>query len=124
MSVDVSISGSMSIVLQAFGSVAAHSGEPGPTTAGRSMGAEVVNREERWLPMAVLAPGVAAGRRPRCAADARESADDFRIFDAGDDLDRCAAMLAGVDLDPEDAFEALHPVHRDVLRHRTALPLA
>jgi hypothetical protein len=38
------------------------------------------------------------------------STDDFRIFDAGDDLDRSAAMLAGIDLDPEDAFAALRPV--------------
>jgi hypothetical protein len=33
-------------------------------------------------------------------------------------------MLAGLDLDAEDAFEALRPSHRGVFRHRTALPLA
>ena len=39
-----------------------------------------------------------------------DAADDLRIFDAGDDLDRPAALFAALDLDAEDAFEALRPV--------------
>jgi len=45
-----------------------------------------------------------------------DSADDLRVFDAGDDLHRPAALLAGFDLDAEDAFEPLRPAHRYVLR--------
>ena len=37
----------------------------------------------------------------------KDAADDLRLFDAGNDLQRAAAMLAGLDLDAEDAFEAL-----------------
>jgi hypothetical protein len=52
------------------------------------------------------------------------STDDFRIFDAGDDLHRPTALLAAIDLDTEDAFESLRPTHRRVPRHRPALPFA
>jgi hypothetical protein len=45
--------------------------------------------------------------------------DDLGILDAGDDLDRPAALLAAF-VDAEHAFQALRPVHRDVLRFGTA----
>ena len=53
-----------------------------------------------------------------------DAADDLRVFDAGDDLHRAATVLAGLDLDAEDAFEELRPTHRGVRWHRTALPRA
>ena len=37
--------------------------------------------------------------------------DDIRIFDAGDDAQRATALGAGLDVDGEDAFQALHPGH-------------
>ena len=37
--------------------------------------------------------------------------DDIRIFDAGDDAQRATALGAGLDVDGEDAFQALHPSH-------------
>ena len=53
-----------------------------------------------------------------------DAADELRVFDAGDDLHRAAALLAALDLDAEDAFEALRPGHRGVLWQRNALPFA
>jgi DNA-binding NarL/FixJ family response regulator len=50
----------------------------------------------------------------------QNAADDLRIFDAGDDLHRPAAAFTGLDLDTEDAFEALRPVIAACLS--TALP--
>ncbi len=38
-----------------------------------------------------------------------DSADDLRVFDAGDDLILPAAVFAALDLDAEDPFEALRP---------------
>jgi len=35
-----------------------------------------------------------------------DAADDLRVFDAGDDRHRPAAVLAGFDLDAEDPFDA------------------
>ena len=37
--------------------------------------------------------------------------DDIGIFDAGDDAQRATALGAGLDVDGEDAFQALHPSH-------------
>ena len=37
--------------------------------------------------------------------------DDIRIFDAGDDAQFATALGAGLDVDGEDAFQALHPGH-------------
>jgi hypothetical protein len=53
----------------------------------------------------------------------KNSADDLRVFDAGDDLHRSAAVLATLNLDAEDAFESLCPAHRHVPGHRPALTL-
>jgi hypothetical protein len=53
----------------------------------------------------------------------QDAADDLRIFDAGDNFHRAAAVFAGLDLDAEDRFEPCAlPGHRGVLWHRTALP--
>lgn len=41
--------------------------------------------------------------------------DELGVLDAGDDLQRSAAALTGIDVDGEHAFEALHPRHRDML---------
>ena len=68
-----------------------------------------------------LLAGCLATVQPQVLEDA---ADDLRVFDAGDDLHRPAAAFTGLDLDTEDAFEALRPSHRGVLGHRTALPFA
>jgi len=37
--------------------------------------------------------------------------DNGRVFDAGDDLDRPVAVLTGLDVDVEDALQALGPAH-------------
>ena len=37
--------------------------------------------------------------------------DDIGIFDAGDDAQRATALGAGLDVDGDDAFQALHPSH-------------
>jgi hypothetical protein len=52
-----------------------------------------------------------------------DATDDLRLFDAGDDLHRAAAVFAGLELDAEDAFEPLRSSHREALWHRIALPL-
>jgi hypothetical protein len=54
----------MWIILQAVGSMAALSGEPGRIAAGWRMGAEVVYRTVQRILSAVLAPEVAAGWLP------------------------------------------------------------
>ena len=41
--------------------------------------------------------------------------DDIGIFDAGDDAQRATALGAGLDVDGEDAFQALHQVEAVVL---------
>jgi len=41
--------------------------------------------------------------------------DEQAVLDARDDLERPAAALARFDVDGEDALQALHPGHRDVL---------
>ncbi len=46
--------------------------------------------------------------------------DNFGILDAGDDLEGPAALRAAFNVDAEHAFQALRPVHRDVLRCGTA----
>jgi len=51
--------------------------------------------------------------------------DDLRVFDAGDDLDRPAAALAALSLDPEHALQALRPaqhLRRSLAALRTQLP--
>ena len=40
-----------------------------------------------------------------------DRSDDIGIFDAGDDAQFAAALGAGLDVDGEDAFQALHPSH-------------
>src|ERR1700675_1712593 len=59
-----------------------------------------------------LLAGCLATVQPQVLEDA---ADDLGVFDAGDDLDRAATVFAALDLDAEDAFEALPP-HCPALR--------
>jgi len=40
----------------------------------------------------------------------------FRLFDAGDHLERAAAARAGVDLNPKDALQTLRPAHGHMAR--------
>jgi len=42
--------------------------------------------------------------------------DDFGLLDGADDRKLPAAASAGLDIDPEDALQALCPGHRDVPR--------
>ena len=51
---------------------------------------------------------VAASRSTNVLED---RGDDIGIFDAGDDAQFAAALGAGLDVDGEDAFQALHPGH-------------
>jgi hypothetical protein len=37
------------------------------------------------------------------------SLDEFRVFDAGNDLSRPAALLTALNIDPEHALEARRP---------------
>ncbi len=39
----------------------------------------------------------------------KDCGNDIWIFDAGDDVQRATALGAGLDVDGEDAFQALHP---------------
>src|SRR5258708_7141346 len=43
-------------------------------------------------------------------------ADQLRVLNTGDDLQRPAAVLAGLDVDVEDALQALRPTHGHVPR--------
>ena len=46
-----------------------------------------------------------------CTNVLKDCSNDIRIFDAGDDSQRATALGAGLDVDGEDAFQALHPSH-------------
>jgi hypothetical protein len=59
----------------------------------------------------------------RRALEVREDQrDDLEPLDAGDDPERAAAALAGVDLDAEHALEPLRPPHRHVPRYMRVSP--
>ena len=55
-----------------------------------------------------LGLAVVAASRTRMLED---RGDGIRIFDAGDDAQRATALGAGLDVDGEDAFQALHRCH-------------
>jgi hypothetical protein len=88
----------------------------------------------RWLPASQLAalicrelPNEEANRHKfatsrQCQRNRNETGRGLRKGAEVMHLHRAAALFAGLDLDAEDAFEPLRPIHRDMLWHRTALP--
>lgn len=55
--------------------------------------------------------GVSIPSSPLCLADSSNLLDNHRVFNTGDHVDAAATLSAHLNIDVEDALEALRPSH-------------